>query len=80
MVVGVPALGVSHGQPADEPRQVAVGSGPDNEMEMVGHDAVGQDAHRRPARGGLGENAKEGVVVAVILEDRARATARFKAW
>ena len=38
-------------------------------MEVVGHDAVGQDPHG-VARGRLGEDAEEGVVIAVVVEDR----------
>ena len=39
MTVGMPSLGVGHGQPAHEPRQVAVAPGPKHEMKVVGHDA-----------------------------------------
>jgi hypothetical protein len=68
-VVGVPPLGVGEGQPTQEPRQVAVASRPDDEVPVVGHEAVRQEADR-VALAGLGEDPLEGFVVAVVLEER----------
>jgi hypothetical protein len=67
-VVGVPPLGVGHGEPAQELREVALLARPAQEMEMVGHHAGGQQPGIR-ARDGLSENSLERGLVLVGLED-----------
>ena len=42
--------------------------GVEDEVEVVGHQAVGQDAHRE-AVAGLSDEADEGGVVGVLVED-----------
>lgn len=69
MAMGMPALGMGHRQPSHESGQVAIASGPEDEVEVVGHDAVGQHPHG-VARGGVGEDAEEGAIIAVVVEDR----------
>jgi hypothetical protein len=44
-VTGVRALGVGHGQPAHEGGDVAILAGPQQQMEVVGHEAVRQQSH-----------------------------------
>jgi len=69
MMVGVPAPGVGHGQPPHEPGEIAVAVGPDHQMEMVGHRAVGEQPHVVP-RHSLGRNPLERREIAVVVEDR----------
>ena len=42
MAVRVPPLRVSEGQPAHEERQVAVSVGPEQEVEVIGHQAIAE--------------------------------------
>ena len=55
-------------EPRHPPAQVAIGEGPHDEMEMIGHQAVGEDGHRR-FDAGLSDGLEEGEIVAVIEED-----------
>jgi hypothetical protein len=48
-VVAVLASGVGHEQPLHPAAQVAVGSGADHQVEVVGHQAVPEDIQREPA-------------------------------
>ena len=48
MVMGVPALGVSQGQPLHELGEVAIAAWPEQEVEMIGHQAIGQQPHGVP--------------------------------
>src|SRR5205814_4742552 len=50
--------GVRHGEPAHEAGEVTILAGPEQEVEVVGHEARGQQPHVR-ARDGLGEDALE---------------------
>jgi hypothetical protein len=68
--MGMPALRVSHGQPGHEAGRVAVGAGPDREVEVVGHEAAGEQAHVLAVLG-LGQDALEGRAIAVVLKDSA---------
>jgi hypothetical protein len=68
MTVRVPALRVGERQPAHEPRQVAVAVGPDQEVEVVGHQAIAEQAHPMQSHR-FGQDAFEGQVVAIIVED-----------
>jgi hypothetical protein len=45
VAMGVPALGVGHGEPLHESRELAVGFWPEDEVEMIGHEAIGAYAH-----------------------------------
>jgi hypothetical protein len=71
-VVGVPALGMCHGEPAHKAGEVAVLARPEQEMEVVGHQAVSQQSHV-VAGDCLGQNSLERCIVTVIVKDgRAR--------
>src|SRR5262249_37325437 len=65
--VGVVPLGVGDSQPAQVLGQVAVALGPEDQVPVVGHQAVGQEAHG-PEVGGLSEDGLEGGVVAILAE------------
>ena len=56
-------------QPVHPAAQVAVLAGPEGQVEVVGHEAVGQDAHRA-ADTGLGHHVEEGVIIVGLVEDR----------
>ena len=45
--LGVPALGVGERQPAHESRQLAVLAWPDQQVPVIGHQAVGQKSRAR---------------------------------
>ena len=80
VVVGVPAHGMRQGQPVQEVGQVAVVVRPEDEMEVVGHEAIGQQPHG-PCILGLSEDAFKGGVVGVFVEvGGATATARLRTW
>lgn len=65
--VPLPAAGVGDGQPLHEGGQVAVGLGPEGHVPVVGHQAVGEDAHG--AQGlHLGHDSLEGGVVGGLFE------------
>lgn len=68
VAVGVPALRVREGQPADELRQLAILPRPDDEVPVVGHHAVGQEPRPRPLDS-LDEDSLKRLVVAVAVED-----------
>jgi hypothetical protein len=68
VVVRVPTHGMRQGQPMQELGQFAVLMGPDNEVEVIGHEAIGQQAHGHFVLG-LAQDALEGGVVAVLMED-----------
>ena len=57
-------------QPAHVIAQVAVAARPEDEMEVVGHEAIGQEADR-DAFAGLAEQLEEGSEIAVLVEDGA---------
>jgi hypothetical protein len=44
----VPSLGVSQGQPLHELGEVTIAARPEQEVEMIGHQAVGQQPHAIP--------------------------------
>jgi hypothetical protein len=74
-----PLLGVGQGEPAHEPGEVAVRPRPDDEMEVVGHDAVGEQSHV-VAIHRLGQKPDERLEVAVVSKIARRPLARFRAW
>ena len=55
-------------QPVHPPAQIAVGDLPEHQMKVVGHQAIGQYAHRRLDASVL-HRLEEGVVVAVLQKD-----------
>ena len=67
-VNGDVAADVGVHEPVHPAAQVAVVMGPYNEVEVVGHEAVGQESHGN-AQAGLGEQAEERLVVRVMVED-----------
>ncbi len=56
-------------QPVHPAAQFAVLAGPEGKVEVVGHEAVGQDAHRG-ADTGLGHHIEEGVIIVGLVENR----------
>jgi hypothetical protein len=74
VVVGVPALGVRQRQPAEEARQLPGFFGPQDEVPVVRHQAVGQQAGGGAGLGLL-PDALEGPVVLVLEEQGAAAVA-----
>ena len=69
MAMGVPALSVRQGQPADELRQLSIVPGPDDQMPVIAHHAVSQEPRLRPFDR-LGQDGFEGLVIGVFLENR----------
>ena len=69
MVMGVPTHGRFVGQPAEELGDLVLGCRPDNEVPMIGHQAVGKD--RQPlSDAGLGHHPLKRLVVPRFLEQR----------
>ena len=68
MMLRVPAHGMGVGQPAQKGSQLALLFGPQDEVPMVGHDAIAEDADRVPFAG-LVDDAEEGFVVAASFEE-----------
>jgi len=71
------ALGVGHQQPSHPPAQIAVGMGPDHQVEVVGHQAVSQQIDG-PAGGGVGHGLDEGVVIGRLMENGLTAIAAIQ--
>src|SRR5204862_97706 len=46
VVPDMPTLGVTTGKPVHECRQVAVGNGTENKVEVVGHQTIGETPNR----------------------------------
>jgi len=69
VVVGVPTHGMCQGQPMQEVRQVTVLVGPEDQMEMVGHEAEGQQTHGQLVLG-LAQHAFKGGIVAIFMKNR----------
>ena len=68
-VVRVPTHGVRVRQPAKKVGQVAIALGPEDEVPVIGHEAVAENADRELGVGFI-DNAQERLVVAVLLEER----------
>jgi hypothetical protein len=80
VVVGVPTHGMRQRQPVQKVGQFTVLARPEDEVKMVGHQAVGQDSEGQLVFG-LAEYPFKGGVVAVFVEERvARATPRLRTW
>ena len=56
-------------QPVHPAAEIAIVIGPQGQMEMIGHQAISQHAHRR-ALAGLGQEGDEGLVVTVVMKNR----------
>jgi hypothetical protein len=55
-------------QPVNPPAEVPILPGPKNQMEMVGHQAIGQDPHGLPQRC-CGDHVEECLKVLVLVEN-----------
>src|SRR5688572_20667934 len=69
MSMGVPALGVRERQPADESGELAIAARPDDEMPVIRHEAVGQEASFGPLDG-LQQDVLKGFVIGGRVKDR----------
>ena len=67
MLMGQPTLGMGQGQPVQERRDLVIGLGPDDEVPMVGHQAVAQQAQGATLLG-FNQHAQKGSVVTVLAE------------
>jgi hypothetical protein len=75
-VVAMVAADVGSHQPLHPPAQVAVRSGSQHQMKVIGHQAIAQDVHGQAlARGFQGD---EGSVVLVLMEDLVPAVAAIE--
>ena len=54
--------------PVHETPQIALAVGPEHEMKVIGHKAIGQDAHRDSFTGG-GEELHEGRIIGILVKD-----------
>ena len=61
-------------EPLHPAGEVTVLAGPEDEVEMVGHEAVAADAHGE-AFAGEGHEIDEGLIVVVVVEDAGAAVA-----
>ena len=66
--VGVPALGMGQGEQAHEGGEVIVAPRPEDQVPMIGHEAIGEDTHRH-ALLHRGQHAFKGAVVLLLFED-----------
>lgn len=55
-------------KPLHETAQVTVSMGPEHEMNVIRHEAVGEHPHREPFAGG-GQELHEGIVIGVLVKD-----------
>jgi hypothetical protein len=67
VVVGMIALGVGLGEAVHEVAELVLRSRPDDEVPVIGHEAIGEEAYR-DAGVCFGEDAFEGVIVLVFME------------
>ena len=67
-VVRMPPLGVRHGEPAHKPGVVVILAGPEQDVEVVGHQAASQQSHVM-AHHLLREDALGCRIILVGLED-----------
>lgn len=74
VVMGVVAAGVGDADPANELAEGLVGFGPDDQMPVVGHEAVGEQVGGVECQG-LAQQLFKGRVVGVFMEERHAAVA-----
>ena len=67
--MGMPALGMRHGDPAEDFRKFPVLPGPEKQMPMIRHEAIGGNADLGVGVG-LGENLFKGGVVSGLFKQR----------
>ncbi len=65
----MPPLCMGHGDPAEHLGEFAIVAGPEQEMPVIGHQAVGGNADAGCCVG-FGENVLKGGVVSGLLEQR----------
>jgi hypothetical protein len=70
LVMGMPPLRMGQGQPMHEIGQVAILLRPKHEVPMVGHQAIGQQAHAGDVLLRLSHDIKERLVVHFFVKDR----------
>ena len=63
----VPPLGVGDGDPVHEVCQVAIGAGPEDEVEVVAHDAIAAKSHFESVDA-FGEDLFEGEEITFLFE------------
>jgi hypothetical protein len=68
LVMGVPPLGMGQGQPLHELGQVPIAAGPEQEVEVIGHQEISQQPHIEPGHG-FGQDPFERGEIAVVVED-----------
>lgn len=68
-MMGMPALCMRDGDPAEDLGEFPIMSGPEEEMPVIGHQAVGGDAKLGLSLG-FGENCLKGGVVSGLLKER----------
>ena len=64
----MPALGVSQGQPLHELGEVTIAARPEQEVEMIGHQAIGQQPHGVPGQC-FSQDPFECSEIAAVLKD-----------
>ena len=65
---GVPTFAVGYSQPEHEGRQLPITRGPQHQVEVVRHEAIGETAHRH-ALLSLREKPQEGGVVSGLIKE-----------
>jgi len=77
MVMAMVTTNVSGEQPLHEVAEVSVVSGPNHQMEVVGHQTIGEQTDGRPLPGFVKE-FQEGDIIAVFMEHRAASVATIQ--
>jgi len=73
-MAAVVAADVAGEQPLHESAEVAIAAGPEDEVEVIGHQAEGGHAHGQALAAG-GEQVEKGAVVGLVVEDAGAAVA-----
>ena len=71
-VLGVPAQVWVMVSQRHEGREVAILAGPQEQMEVVGHEAVGQQSYVEAGDGALQDPLERGIVVIIVEESQSR--------
>jgi hypothetical protein len=72
LAMGMVALGVSQRQPGGKRRKLTIQPGPDHQVPMVWHDAIGEDAHAESLAGFLEYFFEREVVLRTLKQRQAR--------